>query len=217
MRRPRAKRGQFLPSRGVAAFPRSRHPCAHRRSPFVAARRLTVALPRRPIFASGTFASAAGEADADGCADASPEAQPSQPPQAPRAPSAEVVSHRAARRRPRKEGARAVTRPSAPSNRRRRPRGPSDDTAYPALRMSASPTRESSMKPFMGLCPPSTERLGDRIGNPGCRVGQCEHVRRHDERVAPRVGFALHRRESRQALRREHVPREQRQRRRQAP
>ena len=50
----------------------------------------------------------------------------------------------------------------------------------------------------------------DAVGDEGREVGQREQVAGHDERIAPRIGFALDHRERRQALRREHVPGEQR-------
>jgi hypothetical protein len=55
------------------------------------------------------------------------------------------------------------------------------------------------------------------IGDEGGQVGQREQVARHDQRVAPGIRLALDGRQRRQALRREHEPGQQRQRRGQAP
>ncbi len=115
-------------------------------------------------------------------------------------------------------GARSVTAPRADSRRRRTLRGPSDATAYPALAMSARPTRELSIMLFIGTPSPSArQRQGHTISDKGSGVGQAEHVRRHDNRVSPGIGFALDRGEGRQALGRKHIPGEQRQRGRQTP
>ena len=56
--------------------------------------------------------------------------------------------------------------------------------------------------------PPSGER--DVVGDERRDVRQREQVAGHDQRIAPGVGFALHDRQGREALRREHVPGQQR-------
>src|ERR1700678_2210225 len=106
---------------------------------------------RRPIFATGTLTSAGRESCVDDfCAGVCSEPQLSHPPQAPCAlPADATASHRAIRPSPRNTGARASSRLETASRRCRRLRGPSDDTAYPALTRSARPTRELSRMLFM--------------------------------------------------------------------
>ncbi len=59
--------------------------------------------------------------------------------------------------------------------------------------------------------------LAMRVRNPGSRVGERKHVRRHDDRVPPRIGLAFDRGKGREALRRKYVPSQQGERRRQTP
>jgi len=169
---------------------------------------------RRLMFDSGTRTSAS----ADFCVGVCSGPQLSQPPQAPCAlPADRTASHSAIRRRPSEAGARANSRLEAASTRRRRLRGPSAEATYAALTRSTRPTRTGSSMRIMRARASSTQRLGDRVGDPGSRVGERKHVRRHDDRVTPGIGLAFDRRKGREALRREYVPSQQRERRRQTP
>ena len=48
------------------------------------------------------------------------------------------------------------------------------------------------------------------VRRPCCGIGQPEQVSRHDQRVAPRVGFTPHHGQGREALRRKNIPGQQR-------
>ena len=168
---------------------------------------------RRRMLATGTLTSAAGD-----CAGDSSGPQLSQPPQAPcTLPADRTASHSAILRRPSEAGARAAIRLKAASTRRRRVRGPRAEAAYAALTMITRPTRTWSSMRLTGARASSTQGLGDGVCNPGSRVGERKHVCRHDDWVPPRIGLAFDRGKSREALRREYVPSQQRERRRQTP
>ena len=63
----------------------------------------------------------------------------------------------------------------------------------------------------------SRQRKRDAIGDERGQVGKQKQIARHDQRIAYRIGFTLHDRQRRNALRREHIPGEQRERRRERP
>jgi hypothetical protein len=139
----------------------SRNRAGYRRPSPTALGGLIAVGSRRPIFPTGTLTSASGGCCAvECCAGACSEPQLSQPPQAPAALPADAASSRCAvRRSRRKAGARAVNRLKAPSKARRRLRGPSAVAAYPALTISARPTRELSRMPFMRHVHPEESAL----------------------------------------------------------